>query len=149
MTNHINYFEKYMKYKTKYLELKNLIGGNNKNIIIIATHSYRLQCILNGLRVNSIDDKVVIKRFKNCAIVKIFCDTKGNTCVQIIFQGIYVGEVDTTDTTHFEEYDIGENKILLTIDTHKHPEYSLPQNTEIFFIRHGEGIHNTDKKNKH
>ncbi len=139
MINKSNYFDKYLKYKNKYLELKNLIGGNPNlnNIILIATHSYRLQCILNTLRVVSINSKVDIKRFKNCAVVRVYRGPNGNTCVQIIFVGIFKGPLDPSDTSHFEEID--KNNFILEISN---PEYSIPENTEIYFIRHGEGEHN-------
>jgi uncharacterized CHY-type Zn-finger protein len=147
MTNEIIYAEKYIKYKNKYFKLKQLIGGANKNIIIVATHSYRLQCILNEMRVNSIDkyQSTQIKRFKNCAVVRVYRDTDhascSNTCVEIIFQGIYTGIIDPKDTSHFEKADV--NKVILKLNN---PNYAIPENVEIYFIRHGEGVHNIDKK---
>jgi hypothetical protein len=146
MSNQINYFDKYIKYKIKYNQLKNLSGGTHKNIFIVATHSYRLQCILNAMRVKSYVSMFQhIKRFKNCAIVRIFRDDKtGDTCVQLIYEGIYPGYNDATDDTHYEEGE--KNRILLRINNKLSQDYSIPANVEIYFIRHGEGIHNTLNK---
>jgi hypothetical protein len=148
--NQINYSEKYIKYKTKYNELKNLIGGTQKNIFIVATHSYRLQCILNGMRKisNQFQQNPIqyshIKRFKNCAIVRIYRNTNGNTCVQIIFEGVYDGIMDPKDTTHFEKADI--ESFLLEINSNTHPTYLIPVDVEIYLVRHGEGMHNVAPK---
>jgi hypothetical protein len=158
MTNQINYFDKYIKYKTKYSELKETIGGAKKNFFIVATHSYRLQCILNGFRIHSMQSSVgYIKRFKNCAIVRIFRKDNGNTCVQLVFAGIYKGEfnsstgkyisyIDERDDSHYETPD--EKTFSLEINT-KIPEnkqYLIPKDVEIYLIRHGEGEHNVASK---
>ncbi len=145
----MNYYEKYIKYKTKYFKLKNLIGGTSKNIIIVATHSYRLQCILNGMRKISKqfqehpEQYKYIKRFKNCAIVRIFRNLE-YICVQLIYQGIYDEYNDETDDTHYELGDIHTFKLEINIT--QYPTYSIPPNVEIFLIRHGEGIHNVISK---
>jgi hypothetical protein len=137
--NNTNYFEKYLKYKNKYIELKKLSGGtpNTKHMIFVATHSYRLQCILNSMRIHSNKKDIDIKRFKNCAVVRVFRNGN-NTQVQLIFEGIYDGLIDPNDITHFEQTD--RNKVLFTIDN---TYFLIPKNVEIYFIRHGEGIHNT------
>jgi broad specificity phosphatase PhoE len=140
MINDNTYFEKYIKYKKRYIELKTKYTQNPdiKNVILVATHSYRLQCILNRLRIMSTNKTMNgIKRFKNCAIVRIFRSPNGNTCVELFFEGLYDGPPDPTDTTHFEETDT--KQILFEIEN---KDYSIPNDVEIYLIRHGEGEHN-------
>jgi hypothetical protein len=137
MTNQHIYYEKYIKYKQKYLELKKLIGEANEHIILVATHNYRLLCILNKLRIHSLNINIQIKRFKNCAIVKIF-NKNGITCVQLIYEGIQnQTKENKLDSAYYQETD--RNQIILEINN---PEYQIDSNKQIYLIRHGEGIHN-------
>jgi broad specificity phosphatase PhoE len=141
MINDNTYFEKYIKYKKRYIELKTKYtqNPNIKNVILVATHSYRLQCILNRLRIMSTNKTMDgIKRFKNCAIVRIFRSPTGNTCVELFFEGIYAGP---PDPTHFEEPD--REQILFEIEiNYTNKDYSISDDVEIYLIRHGEGEHN-------
>jgi broad specificity phosphatase PhoE len=140
MINDNTYFEKYVIYKTRYIELKkkSTQNPNIKHVILVATHSYRLQCILNRLRIMSTNKKMNgIKRFKNCAIVRIFRNYDENTYVELFFEGIYDGPLDKTDKSHFEKKDT--QNFLFKIEN---KDYTIPNDVEIYLIRHGEGEHN-------
>ena len=39
----VNYKEKYLKYKSKYIQLNNIIGGEGKNVINLNLQEYFLQ----------------------------------------------------------------------------------------------------------
>lgn len=92
-------------------------------LIICSTHGIRMTCFLKSL-FPSISTKLV----KNCSIIK--CYTQNNaTWLSMIYEG------DGTNTWNWTMNDI--NKYFTTPIN-----ISLPNNTELFFIRHGHGQHN-------
>ena len=67
------YYEKYLKYKSKYLGLQKLIGGEDKKVFIACTHPQRLQCILASLfseKYLSSEEKKL--KFYDGTIIKIY-----------------------------------------------------------------------------
>ena len=142
-----NLLYKYFKYKSKYINAKNIkFGGssinnnyNNNNIILCGTHNNRLACYFSNLNK---DNNYPNKNFNNCVIIRCFRENN-----KVKFNMIYEGE--TTD----------ENKNLIKSlcsmsdgcwDIVSFNNYfnnysydiNLPPNTEIFLIRHGLGVHN-------
>ena len=67
------YYEKYLKYKAKYLGLQKLIGGDVYKKFIVCTHPQRLQCILASLfseKYLSSEEKKL--KFYDGTIIKIY-----------------------------------------------------------------------------
>ncbi len=67
------YYEKYLKYKSKYLGLQKLIGGEAYKKFIVCTHPQRLQCILASLfseKYLSSEEKKL--KFYDGTIIKIY-----------------------------------------------------------------------------
>ena len=115
----MDYYYKYKKYKTKYLELM----GNNMTLIICGTHGMRMVCFLKSL-FPSIPAKII----KNCSIIR--CYTHNNTT---ILNMIYEGE-----SNHTNDWTMNDINKYFTTSIN----ISLPANTELFFVRHGHGQHN-------
>lgn len=111
--------EYYYKYKTKYLEFM----GDNMTLIICGTHGIRMVCFLKSL-FPSIPKKII----KNCSIIR--CYTHNNTTM---LNMIYEGE-----SNHTKDWTMNDINKYLTTSIN----IPLPANTELFFIRHGHGIHN-------
>lgn len=139
-----NNLYKYLKYKYKYLNAKQtILGGssinynnNNNNIILCGTHNNRLQCYFMNLNKNN---NYPNKSFNNCVIIRCYWENN-----KIKFNMIYEGEsngdniISTCsimnncwDIVSFNDY---FNKYSFDIN--------LPQNIEIYLIRHGLGVHN-------
>ena len=161
----INYYDKYIKYKNKYISLNNQNGGlppltqhtqSSKTInSIIVSHNGRIRCLLDKILLGQLDkiSKKMKIRFMNCCILLLEitdCELKLNL--------IYTGELgeDSSDKTKKRKYYItpGDNKeynilegipfdeIRASPDILKLPE--IGDNTYKFYIiRHGDGIHNS------
>jgi broad specificity phosphatase PhoE len=148
--NTTNYFEKYLKYKNKYLELKKLTGGNpnTKNIILVGTHGFRIKCLFATLIHLTKLQNFKLQSFKNCAVIRCYSD---NTHIR--FEIIYNG--NRSDAKEKEDgflyYQDNNKDIIKQISLLKSqfPKFDIPINTEIFLIRHGEGIHNVLKVATH
>ncbi len=104
-----------------YNQKNNLI----KRIIISGTHNNRLECFFSKTFKKS-------KHFSNCAIVR--CCNKNN---KISFTLIYSGDHNDSSYWLLEEFNNIANK---DYDLN----YNLPEDTEIFLVRHGKGVHNRD-----
>ena len=115
----MDYYYKYKKYKSKYLELM----GNNITLIICGTHGMRMVCFLKSL-FPSIPAKII----KNCSIIR--CYTHNNTTM---LNMIYEGE-----SNHTNDWTMNDINKYFTTSIN----IPLPANTEIFFVRHGHGQHN-------
>jgi hypothetical protein len=135
-------FIKYLKYKKKYLSLReaysyNLSGGSNSdstNIILCGTHNNRLLCFFNNLTNNKLGS------FNNCIIIRCF-KINNETHFEMIYEGEMIENNDVCanllqnkgcwNKDSFNEFFIGK-----TFDI------TIPNNTEIFLIRHALGVHN-------
>jgi bisphosphoglycerate-dependent phosphoglycerate mutase len=64
-----SFYTKYLKYKMKYINLKNTIGGtnNDKNIMIVS-HNTRIRCIIESL------DKGAIEKIENYSNLKEYVE---------------------------------------------------------------------------
>jgi phosphohistidine phosphatase SixA len=105
---------------------------SNKKIIISGTHNNRLECFFNKYLSKS-------KHFSNCAIIRCYTDinTEVNTSInksRVCFSLIYTGDHNNSSYWLLEEFNNTVKKINFNIN--------LPEDTEIFLIRHGKGIHN-------
>jgi bisphosphoglycerate-dependent phosphoglycerate mutase len=113
---------------------------NNKKIILCGTHNNRLECFFNNLNKNN---NYSNKSFNNCVIIKCYKDQK------VKFKMIYEGETYDGKQNNTKSLCKSTNKCWDIIsfnnyfDNYSFDNYiNLPNDTEIFFIRHGLGIHN-------
>jgi bisphosphoglycerate-dependent phosphoglycerate mutase len=107
------------------MDILSLVNSNNKTfinynkkIIICGTHNNRLVCFLKNF-------KNISNNFKNCAIIK---------CYNNKIEMIYEGHLKKNNVNHWT-IDIF-NKEFIDIDI------NIPNNVEIYLIRHGNGTHN-------
>jgi bisphosphoglycerate-dependent phosphoglycerate mutase len=139
-----NSLYKYLKYKSKYINSKKLILGgsilnfnnNNNNIILCATHNNRLECYFKNINK---DNDYPNKSFNNCVIIRCF---KENNKTK--FNMIYEGETNGDDFVSLCSIRNGCWDIISFNNYFNNRSYdiNLPDNTEIFLIRHGLGVHN-------
>ena len=148
--NNTNYFEKYLKYKNKYVELKKISGGNpnTKNIILVGTHGFRIKCLFATLIHLSGIQNFTLHSFKNCAIIRCYSD---NTHIR--FENIYNGQRSAQKENkdrilYYQNKDKDKIKQISLLKS-QFPKFDIPINIEIFLIRHGEGIHNVLNVNTH
>ncbi len=162
--------KKYLKYKLKYINLKNLIGAakydsnidpNTSQQInsIIVTHNGRLRCLMDLLGYTGSAEN----KFKNCAILKIVIDgTKCEYSVDLIYSGELAssskkqnggGKSDKYYVTKQETR--GEKEVNFICKTENIEKLKLTKddvgnNTFTFYIiRHGDGEHNKAKEEGH
>ncbi len=140
-----DYLLKYLKYKSKYLCAKHIMFGgsiinninnNNTNIILCGTHNNRLEYFFNNINK---DNNYINKRFNNCVIIRCFREDD-----KIKFNMIYEGETTGDDFVSICSMTNGCWDIISFNNYFNNYSYDidLPDNTEIYLIRHGLGIHN-------
>jgi hypothetical protein len=116
------------------------LNANPINIIICGTHNNRLECFFSKYFK---DFKYKSKTFNNCVIIRCF---KLNGHIK--FNMIYEGENEEGGNKFklsscyksnacwgIKEFNIYFNSINLK-------SLDIPDNTEIFLVRHGQGVHN-------
>ena len=96
----------------------------NKKIIISGTHNNRLECFFNKFFLKT-------KHFGNCAIIRCY----DNNRISLIYTG------DHNDNSYWllDEFNSLCKNINLGSDM------NISEDTEIYLIRHGKGIHNHDQ----
>lgn len=111
------------------IDILTLINSNNrtyldynKKIIICGTHNNRLVCFLKKFKTKS-------NNFKNCAIIKCY---KINNIVN--FEMIYEGHLKKNGINHWTIDMFNKEFNNINID--------IPNNIEIYLVRHGNGTHN-------
>ena len=124
-------YYKYIKYKTKYMilqqnnNIKNYFTNDSMNIIICGTHGMRMSCFLKSL-IPDLPNKLI----KNCSIIRCYKEN-GNTLLKMIYEGeghkSIMGEWKMDDINKYINRPIS---------------ISIPDNFELFFVRHGKGQHN-------
>ena len=124
------YFKKYLKYKSKYSKLMNLVGGvPEKKIFIISSHHNRMvitifeTLVLMGQTIPEISFNL-----DNCTILKI---DKVAEDVKIKM----ISPVVNTDPKYRSICQI--NELQLSI-----PMSEFPSDLIIYLVRHGQGFHN-------
>ncbi len=162
--------KKYLKYKLKYINLKNLIGAakydskidpNTSQQInsIIVTHNGRLRCLMDLLGYENVSKN----KFKNCAILKIVIDgTECEYSVDLIYSGeLASGPIKQNGGGKSDKYYVTEKEIpnekeikfeckTGNIDKLKLTKDDVGNNTFVFYIiRHGDGEHNKAKEERH
>jgi hypothetical protein len=136
---------KYLKYKSKYMSTKNIMFGgsiinnninNNTNIVLCGTHNNRLECYFKYI---NRDNNYTNKSFNNCVIIRCY---KENNKAK--FNMIYEGESTGDDIVSVCSINNGCWDIVSFNNYFNNYSYDieLPDNTEIFLIRHGLGVHN-------
>ncbi len=134
----INYKEKYLKYKSKYLVLQQLGSAQPSGqtyTSIIVTHNGRMRCLLDtlGLGMSNTDVDPDKKKFMNCAVIELVVDQERITA-NLLIQGDLAGEGDASKYFTTINKSVPNNKI------------NTSGNTFIFYIvRHGHGKHNLAK----
>ena len=114
--------------------------NNNTNIILCGTHNNRLECYFYNLNKNNDYPK---KKFNNCVIIKCY---KINNNVK--FKMIYEGESNGDNIGSLCSNSLNLNNSCWDIVSFNNyfSKYSyninLPNNTEIYLIRHALGVHN-------
>jgi broad specificity phosphatase PhoE len=110
------------------------LHNNGYRNILIVSHSKRVRSFLHKNFLN-VEKKL---RLRNCAIIKIFYDNSNNNTYAKL---IYSGETDTNENrkvssyyteSHFNDLDIYSNTLI------------VPDNVNIFLIRHAQGYHNAN-----
>ncbi len=102
----------------------------DKNIIIIS-HSRRIRKLLKDYFINHLN-----KRFKNCCVLLITFDKlTQKTNIKIIYEG----EIDFNEKRDMSKYYTTDNFNSLDIYSTK---LIVPENINIFLIRHAQGYHN-------
>jgi broad specificity phosphatase PhoE len=133
------YKNKYLKYKTKYLSLKNQLGSEGPQIYtsIIVTHNGRIRCLLDLLGFsNNTTINPKKQKFMNCVILKLIVSSRYMS-IEMIYQG---------DLSSEGNYDMSNYFTKLNSSTNKGIE-EAGVNTYVFYIvRHGDGIHNKAKQ---
>ena len=101
------------------------------NNIIIISHSRRMRKLLKDYFINYND-----KRFKNCCVLLINFDNISNkTNIKIIYEG----EIDINEKRNMSRYYTIDSFNSLNIYSDK---LIVPENINIFIIRHAQGYHN-------
>jgi len=169
----MDFYQKYVKYKMKYSQLNNLVGGNPSNILtsniptsnipmvtsILVTHNNRIRCLLDALSINSDTNA----KFKNCAILKLII-TQDSLSISLVYDGQltqtssvnkdhnkdkYFSNTDNTGE-YFYTYTTGDEKdftrVLRDLNLDLNDFAGLkPVNHTFYIIRHGDGKHNEAK----
>ena len=168
----MSYYDKYQKYKMKYLELKKLslnttttkinlseCSKDGKTFIsLICTHSARLRCfmmdIVKDVMIKLLNEnKVKEIRFKNVCILEMKIDCSGAS-LKMVFSGFITKEnrkgiyftIGKNYDNDFLDGDIIFPELNISLTSLKLNQEIIKNNTFIFYIiRHGEGFHNVAK----
>lgn len=116
------------------MDLNNNNLDNEYRNILIVSHSKRIRSFLYKNFLN-VAKKM---RLRNCAIIKIFFDNINNKTCAIL---IYEGETDENENRKASSYytDTHFNNLNIFSDT-----LIVPDNVNIFMIRHAQGYHNAN-----
>jgi len=151
----MDYKIKYLKYKAKYFELLDQIGGNITNSLIV-THNGRIRCLLDSIGIPTIDKSTKEEiRFKNCAIL-LLSVTKDGYTISLEYDGnLAEKSVEKAEKEKRKYYtktdDTGINAIfqrtikpLSLLGLKSEQIQNIGSNTYNFYIvRHGDGVHNS------
>jgi hypothetical protein len=115
--------------------IENKINYNTK-ITLCCTHNNRLECFFRNININN---NYTNKSFNNCAIIRCYKDNNN-----VKFMMIYEGESSGDDIVSICSMSGGCWDIVSFNNYFNNYSYdiNLPDNTEIFLIRHALGVHN-------
>lgn len=117
-----------------------LLNANPINIIICGTHNNRLECFFSKYYKNH---NYKSKTFNNCVIIRCF---KLNGSIK--FNMIYEGEIGDESNIYNISSCFKSNRCWNIKEFNKYfnsvniKTLDIPDNTEIYLVRHGEGVHN-------
>jgi len=159
----MDYKIKYLKYKTKYLQLLDQIGRGSTINSLIVTHNGRIRCLLDSLEVPAfeIDTKTGKKqeiRFMNCAILLLRITKYGYT-ISLEDEGNLAEKseqrAETEKRKYYAKSRVGNifttfqgtgqvPKPLSLLQLTQEQIKEIGDNTYNFYIvRHGDGKHNS------
>jgi broad specificity phosphatase PhoE len=138
--NVIDYKNKYIKYKMKYLDLINQYAGTDPKVVLLCSHQGRLACLIHDLTGNKL-----VQNFKNCCIIKLSKIEK-DISLQIVHEGELVFEC--TDAIAYAVKAEEEDKYYKNNEIFKLNQkakdiinFLFPNNVVIYMVRHGDGEH--------
>jgi broad specificity phosphatase PhoE len=137
--------DKYLKYKTKYLNLKKQIGSGNTVTSLIVTHNGKIRCLLDKLGFSdNLNYNTKKLKFKNCVILKLEI-TSNQMSINMIDQGDLSKEDNYDTSLYFTSFDKVLNYGIKEVGSE--PQGTAVNNKFIFYlIRHGDGTHNKAKQ---
>ena len=150
--SNIDYQNKYIKYKTKYLDIIKQFGGKFTPIIIfLCTHGKTIRYLLNNLGIISSN----IYKLKNCAILRIEID-KNNITIELVYEGEVINDLKSNNKFYTLKTDteLNNGKVFnkkIFIDDKSYNSLhikrkDLGDNIYIFYLmRHGDKIHSNTK----
>ena len=140
--NIIDYKNKYIKYKIKYLGLIKQYAGTKAKVVLLCSHQGRLACLIHALTGDELG-----KNFKNCCIIKL---SKINKVIslEIVYEGEFIFEcTDNTAACEIkkaaEEAKYHENNVMFILNQKAKDiiNFLFPNNVVIYMVRHGDGEH--------
>jgi broad specificity phosphatase PhoE len=131
----LDYKNKYLKYKMKYLILQQQVGSSQTFTSIIVTHNGRMRCLLDTLGLSDENINPDKKRFMNCAVLELIISPT-DISANLRIPGDLAGE------GKIDKYFTSFNKTIVNNSI-----INTNGNTFIFYIiRHGHGKHNLAKE---
>lgn len=147
----INYKQKYLKYKYKYLQLQK---GGEQNIVnsLLVTHNGRIRCLLDLIKMPAIDERTKKEiRFMNCCIL-LLSITKDGYTLSLEYEGNLAKEsLEKAKKEGRKYYSKTKNDdIFVEFKEQTKPNTSLLQDIgdktyNFYIIRHADGVHNSMK----
>ena len=133
--NIIDYKNKYIKYKIKYLDLiKQNAGADDTKVVLLCSHQGRLACLIHALTGNKLE-----KNLQNCSIVKLSIINDS-----ISLEIVYVGEIICDGVCSIAENNkYYQEKFQFTLNeiAKKKIKNIFSNNVVIYMVRHGDGEH--------
>jgi broad specificity phosphatase PhoE len=134
--NNIDYKDKYIKYKIKYLDLiKQYAGTYNTKVVLLCSHQGRLACLIHALTGNKLE-----QNFKNCCIIKL-SKIEDVFSLEIVYEGEIICDRVCSTTENNKYY---QEKINFKLDetaTKIIRNLFRNNNVVIYMVRHGDGEH--------
>ena len=132
----MNYKDKYIKYKTKYLNFTKQYAGSGiiTPVVLLCSHQGRIACLIHD-----ITGKILDKNLQNCSIVKLSIIDDS-----ISLEIVYVGEIICDGVCSIAEKNkyYGETfKFALNKTAKKKIKNIFKKNIVIYMVRHGDGKH--------
>jgi broad specificity phosphatase PhoE len=148
-------YNKYIKYKIKYNNLKHQYAGEDqiKNILLVS-HSSTIRCFLQGIiskqmnlyRTNGGVDKV---RFKNSAVLLLEIRKDKTVFIKLVYEGNMAQYKDGNKYFTTNPHNLSDILFLQTEIPFESLNIDIPPtNYNIFIVRHSQAAHNVNKLNK-
>ena len=150
--SNIDYQNKYIKYKTKYLDIIKQFGGKFTSIIIfLCTHGKTIRYLLDNLEIIS----ATTYKLKNCAILRLEIN-KNNITIELVYEGEVKNDTKSKNKFYTLKTDteLNNSKIFnkkIFYDDKSYNSLHIKRNdlgddTYIFYLmRHGDKINSKTK----